>query len=153
MPTQHVTHLSVDQVRRKYILTVTIRSQTVHHGLLHQINLKQLTAPCGQTAKLRWSMTGDREGGETGEGPDRWRRRLYRQHDRVGLLGCGIAPVILDSLVRHRREFSAERAFYEGDICDGRRVDRVFAQSPDIDAVIHCAALIWFRTRWPTRSG
>jgi UDP-glucose 4-epimerase len=54
----------------------------------------------------------------------------------------GIVPVIVDSLMTGRREFSAGRAFYEGDICDGPLVDRVFAEHPDIDAVIHCAALI-----------
>ena len=34
------------------------------------------------------------------------------------------------------------RAFYEGDIADGPLVDRIFAEHPDIYAVIHCAALI-----------
>jgi UDP-glucose 4-epimerase len=54
----------------------------------------------------------------------------------------GMVPVILDSLVTGRREFTAGRAFYQGDICDGQLVDRVFAEHPDIYAVIHCAALI-----------
>jgi len=54
----------------------------------------------------------------------------------------GISPVILDSLVTGRREFTAGRAFYEGDIADGPLVDRIFAEHPDIGAVIHCAALI-----------
>ncbi|SDG75132.1 UDP-glucose 4-epimerase [Sinosporangium album] len=54
----------------------------------------------------------------------------------------GIEPVILDSLVTGRREFTAGRVFYEGDIADGALVDRVFADHPDIYAVIHCAALI-----------
>ena len=57
-------------------------------------------------------------------------------------LDAGIVPVILDSLVTGRREFTAGRAVYEGDICDGPLVDRLFAEHPDIDAVIHCAALI-----------
>jgi UDP-glucose 4-epimerase len=55
---------------------------------------------------------------------------------------AGIVPVILDSLVTGRPEFTAGRAFYEGDICDGPLVDRLFAEHPDIYAVIHCAALI-----------
>src|SRR6201981_2140982 len=55
---------------------------------------------------------------------------------------AGISPVILDSLVTGRREFAAGHAFYQGDIADGRLIDRVFAEHPDIDAVIHCAALI-----------
>jgi len=57
-------------------------------------------------------------------------------------LDAGISPVILDSLVTGRREFTAGRAFYEGDIADGALVDRIFARHPDIGAVIHCAALI-----------
>ncbi len=55
---------------------------------------------------------------------------------------AGISPVILDSLVTGRREFAAGRAFYAGDIADGSLVDCIFAEHPDIDAVIHCAALI-----------
>ena len=55
---------------------------------------------------------------------------------------AGIAPVILDSLVTGRREFTAGRAFYPGDIADGPLIDRIFAEHPDIHAVIHCAALI-----------
>ncbi len=54
----------------------------------------------------------------------------------------GIHPVILDSLVTGRREFTAGRDFYEGDIADADLVDRVFADHPDIAAVVHCAALI-----------
>ena len=55
---------------------------------------------------------------------------------------AGISPVILDSLVTGRREFAAGHAFYQGDIADGRLVDRIFAEHRDIGAVIHCAALI-----------
>ena len=57
-------------------------------------------------------------------------------------LDTGICPVIVDSLVTGRREFAADRVFYEGDIADGPLVDCIFAEHPDIDAVIHCAALI-----------
>ena len=57
-------------------------------------------------------------------------------------LDAGISPVILDSLVTGRREFTAGRVFYEGDIADGPLVDLIFAEHPDIGAVIHCAALI-----------
>ncbi|MBF9070258.1 UDP-glucose 4-epimerase GalE [Streptacidiphilus fuscans] len=57
-------------------------------------------------------------------------------------LDAGFTPVILDSLVTGRREFTEGRAFYEGDIADGELVDRVFADHPDIAATIHCAALI-----------
>ena len=55
---------------------------------------------------------------------------------------AGIRPVILDSLVTGRREFAAHHAFYEGDMADGSLVDRIFAEHPDISAVIHAAALI-----------
>jgi UDP-glucose 4-epimerase len=55
---------------------------------------------------------------------------------------AGISPVILDSLVTGRREFTVGREFYCGDIADGPLVDRIFAEHPDIDAVIHAAALI-----------
>jgi UDP-glucose 4-epimerase len=57
-------------------------------------------------------------------------------------LDVGIVPVIFDNLVTGRREFTTGRAFYQGEICDGPLVDRVFAEHPDIFAVIHCAALI-----------
>jgi UDP-glucose 4-epimerase len=55
---------------------------------------------------------------------------------------AGISPVILDSLVTGRRELAAGHAFYQGGIADGGLIDRIFAEHPDIAAVIHCAALI-----------
>lgn len=57
-------------------------------------------------------------------------------------LDTGITPVIVDNLVTGRREFTAGREFYEGDIADGALLDKIFAEHPDIDAVVHCAALI-----------
>ena len=54
----------------------------------------------------------------------------------------GITPVILDNLVTGRREFTADREFYEGDIADGALLDKIFAEHSDIEAVVHCAALI-----------
>jgi UDP-glucose 4-epimerase len=57
-------------------------------------------------------------------------------------LDRGITPVILDNLVTGRREFTRGRIFFEGDIADGALVDKVFAEHPDIGAVVHCAALI-----------
>ena len=74
--------------------------------------------------------------------PHRRRRRIHRQHDRVGLLRRGDQSGDLDSLVTGRREFAAGTAFYQGDIADGPLVDRIFAEHPDISAVIHAAALI-----------
>lgn len=54
----------------------------------------------------------------------------------------GIEPVVLDNLVTGRVEFTAGRAFYEGDIADGPLIDRIFAEHPDLAAVVHAAALI-----------
>jgi UDP-glucose 4-epimerase len=57
-------------------------------------------------------------------------------------LDAGIEPVILDSLVTGRPEFTVGRPFYEGDIADGGLLDRVFTEHPEIEATVHCAALI-----------
>src|SRR6202167_2763270 len=57
-------------------------------------------------------------------------------------LDRGLTPVILDSLVTGRREVTRDRIFFEGDISDGALVDKLFAEHPDIGAVVHCAALI-----------
>jgi UDP-glucose 4-epimerase len=57
-------------------------------------------------------------------------------------LDSGIEPVILDSLVTGRVEFTAGRHFYHGDIADGALLDRIFNEHPDIEATVHCAALI-----------
>jgi UDP-glucose 4-epimerase len=57
-------------------------------------------------------------------------------------LDAGIVPVILDSLATGRRLLVNGRAFYHGDISDGPLIDRIYADHPDLAAVIHCAALI-----------
>jgi UDP-glucose 4-epimerase len=57
-------------------------------------------------------------------------------------LDAGIEPVILDSLVTGRAEFTAGRPFYHGDIADAALLDRIFAEHPEIEATVHCAALI-----------
>ena len=54
----------------------------------------------------------------------------------------GHTPVILDSLITGRQEFTLGRAFYQGDIADADMVEKIFKDHPDIYAVIHCAALI-----------
>ena len=54
----------------------------------------------------------------------------------------GITPVIHDSLITGRREFTNGQSFYEGDIGDGELIDKVFREHSDIAAVVHCAALI-----------
>jgi UDP-glucose 4-epimerase len=57
-------------------------------------------------------------------------------------IDAGITPVIVDNLVTGRREFIGQREFYEGDIADGALLDKIFAEHPGIEAVVHCAALI-----------
>jgi UDP-glucose 4-epimerase len=54
----------------------------------------------------------------------------------------GHTPIILDSLITGRIEFTRGRKFYHGDIADPQMVRKVFQENPDIFAVIHCAALI-----------
>jgi UDP-glucose 4-epimerase len=58
------------------------------------------------------------------------------------LIDQGITPVILDDLSKGRREFVRDRVFYPGDIADQALLDQVFAEHPDIDATLHCAARI-----------
>ncbi len=57
-------------------------------------------------------------------------------------LDAGITPVILDNLSTGRIEFTEGRAFYWGDIADGELLDKIFAEHPEIEAVVHAAALI-----------
>lgn len=57
-------------------------------------------------------------------------------------LDAGITPVVLDNLSTGRAEFVEDRIFYHGDIADRALVDRIFAEHPDIEAAVHCAALI-----------
>ncbi|MBY8872259.1 UDP-glucose 4-epimerase GalE [Micromonospora sp. PLK6-60] len=54
----------------------------------------------------------------------------------------GITPVILDNLSTGREEFTRDRIFYPGDMADAALLDKIFAEHPDIQAVVHCAALI-----------
>ena len=58
------------------------------------------------------------------------------------LKDSGHTPVILDSLVTGRREFTKDHIFYEADIANRDVVAKVFSDHPDIYATIHCAALI-----------
>ena len=54
----------------------------------------------------------------------------------------GHTPIILDSLITGRIEFTRGRIFYQADIADSSAVERIFREHPDIQAVVHCAALI-----------
>ncbi|WP_030060500.1 UDP-glucose 4-epimerase GalE [Streptomyces novaecaesareae] len=58
------------------------------------------------------------------------------------LLDRGITPVVLDDLSKGRAEFVEDRVFYQGDIADAALLDRIFAEHPDIEATVHCAAKI-----------
>ena len=58
------------------------------------------------------------------------------------LRDSGHTPVILDSLVTGRVEFTRGHIFYHGDIADEKIVRQVFEEHPEIAATIHCAALI-----------
>lgn len=58
------------------------------------------------------------------------------------LLDAGHTPVILDSLVTGQEVFTKGRIFYKGDIADSALVSRVLKEHPDINIVVHCAALI-----------
>jgi UDP-glucose 4-epimerase len=55
---------------------------------------------------------------------------------------AGHTPVILDSLITGRREFTRGRIFYQADIADATALETVFREHPDIHATVHCAALI-----------
>lgn len=57
-------------------------------------------------------------------------------------LDAGITPVVLDNLVTGRVEFTRDRIFYQGDIADGPLIDKIFADHPEIAAVVHAAAVI-----------
>ncbi len=58
------------------------------------------------------------------------------------LLDAGHTPIILDSLVTGREEFTHGQIFYKGDIADKALVQKIFEEHPEIYATIHCAALI-----------
>lgn len=54
----------------------------------------------------------------------------------------GHIPIILDSLVTGRVEFTKGRIFYQADIADKDALAKIFTDHPDIEACLHCAALI-----------
>ncbi|MCE7480341.1 UDP-glucose 4-epimerase GalE [Microbacterium profundi] len=55
---------------------------------------------------------------------------------------AGIETVVLDDLSTGRPEFGEGRNLYVGDIADRELVERIAAEHPDIDVVVHCAARI-----------
>ena len=58
------------------------------------------------------------------------------------LKDSGHTPIILDSLITGRAEFTRGHIFYKGDIADRQIIEQIFREHPDIFATIHCAALI-----------
>ncbi len=58
------------------------------------------------------------------------------------LIDAGHTPIILDSLITGRAEFTRDRIFYKADIGDPAALDQIFHDHPDIQSTIHCAALI-----------
>lgn len=58
------------------------------------------------------------------------------------LLDLGHTPVIMDSLVTGKKEFTKDKIFYQADIADKSALERIFGDHPDITCTIHCAALI-----------
>jgi UDP-glucose 4-epimerase len=58
------------------------------------------------------------------------------------LIDKGHTPIILDSLITGRNEFTQGKNFYMGDIADKELLKKVFADHPEIKHVIHFAALI-----------
>ncbi|GMA86723.1 hypothetical protein GCM10025868_19730 [Angustibacter aerolatus] len=57
-------------------------------------------------------------------------------------LDRGIEVVVLDDLSKGRVEFTEGRHFVEGDLGDPVALEKVVANHPDIDAVVHCGAHI-----------
>lgn len=55
---------------------------------------------------------------------------------------AGIEPVILDDLSTGLRTFAERFTFYQGDIADTELLRKIFAEHPQIDSVVHCAAKI-----------
>lgn len=58
------------------------------------------------------------------------------------LIEAGHIPVIIDSLVTGRKEFTKNRIFYEGDISDQDLLAKIVKEHPDINCCIHFAARI-----------
>jgi UDP-glucose 4-epimerase len=54
----------------------------------------------------------------------------------------GHTPIILDSLIQGREEFTKNKIFYKGDISDKALLEKIFKENPEIKFTIHLAALI-----------
>jgi UDP-glucose 4-epimerase len=58
------------------------------------------------------------------------------------LLDSGHTPIIMDNLITGKAQFAKGRIFYQADIGDRAALERIFHDHPDIEATVHCAALI-----------
>ncbi len=58
------------------------------------------------------------------------------------LIDSGHTPIIMDNLVTGKAQFARDRIFYQADIGDSKAVEQIFKDHPDIQAAVHCAALI-----------
>ena len=58
------------------------------------------------------------------------------------LLDSGHTPIIMDNLVTGKAQFARDRIFYRSDIGDRDALEQIFRDHPDIQAAVHCAALI-----------
>jgi UDP-glucose 4-epimerase len=58
----------------------------------------------------------------------------------LALLDVGAQPIVLDDLSRGPAAFLRQFPGYVGDVADPAVLDRIFADHPDIDAAVHCAA-------------
>ena len=58
------------------------------------------------------------------------------------LLDAGHTPIILDSLITGREEYTRGRIFYNGDFADRALLERIFFEHPQVQCTIHMAALI-----------
>ncbi|MGI6316489.1 MAG: UDP-glucose 4-epimerase GalE [Christensenellales bacterium] len=63
-------------------------------------------------------------------------------HTCIALQEAGYEPVILDSLVNGREEFTRGYPFYKGDISDETLLNRIAAEQGELYACIHFAARI-----------
>ncbi len=70
-------------------------------------------------------------------------------HTVVELIEAGETPIIVDNL-RNSKEIVLDRIqtitgfrpkFYKADLCDAEALDKIFAENPDIESVIHFAGL------------
>lgn len=58
------------------------------------------------------------------------------------LIDAGWTPIILDNFSTGRREFTAGRVFYEGDVADRNLIQKIVSEQGPLFGAIHCAALI-----------